>query len=44
VKDAGMKLDRHTSVRRANDSGLTSAAFELGKNDIRKGSTFSSVG
>ena len=39
-----MQLDRHTSIRHANDSGLTSAAFEFGKNDICKGFTFSSVG
>jgi hypothetical protein len=42
-KDAGIKLDGHTSIRCVN-SGLTSAALKLGENDIRKGFTFPSVG
>lgn len=38
------RLDRRTSIRAAYDSGLTSAALELGENEVRKGFTFSCVG
>jgi len=40
---AGIKRDRRTSIRGAYDSGLTSAALELGENEICKGFTFSCV-
>ena len=38
------RLDRRTSIRAAYDSGLTSAALELGENEVCKGFTFSCVG
>ena len=41
---AGVKQDGRTSIRCVYDSGLTSAALELGENEIRKGFTFSSIG
>lgn len=44
MKRARVKQDRRTSIRCVYDSGLTSAALELGENEICEGFTFSCIG
>lgn len=41
---ARVKQDRRTSIGCVYDSGLTSAALELGENEICEGFTFSCIG